>query len=372
VGKRACSTCGRISLKLLIERVLPGIQSLDYTPIKMIYDFMQYQGNHQHIRLDCYNPRAPYYNFVSPWWRLVEMNHVLYPGFQFQRQEQFTKSDLDPLHISYSSLQTRSSSIYPYRLRNFSNASPRQYETLHLTWIFQVMKQIVRWIAQHSTKNHTVHISEYYYLDLQLAINKPDICPFCTALSIWLFDVLGPYLDPNYLDRRRRYKFLSESGFNEFYRRDEPFLAVHNDRSYILSKEFSRWFYQRGLLVSFIDIQRAIFSLVDKIRQSRKKHTSQLYIDHRIEREKFTDQYCAYDLVKGRFAFYYVNEQPLDAYTPPVSTDIEAACETYHNCYSEHYSDSDAYFLFKLPSHTLSRETFEDIKKQYRDFMESL
>ncbi|MCW9012300.1 MAG: hypothetical protein OQL06_00840 [Gammaproteobacteria bacterium] len=372
IAKRDCPTCGRLSFKQLCNFVIPGIQSMDYTPIERIYSFIRHQKNTQNIRLDCFNPRTPFYDYVSPWWRFIKVDSLLFPGGQLPHCKGYIGAELDALHIKYRPMQYKSSPLYACKKSHIDDIRRWQIDTNNLTCIYQAMKIIIHWIVRHTPGNHVLHISEYFYLDLQYAINKTNFCPYCTALSLWFFDVLGPYLDPYFRERRLLHKFLLESGFGEFYRKDEPYLIVDDKNYYVMNKAFSTWFYQRGLIISYMDIQQYIFQLDSEIRRSLSKGTGSSNINYRINRELFTDQFCSFDIVNGRFKFYYANEQPLNDYIPIKIPNLGARCKAYHHRYSNFFIENKANVNVELSASNFSVGIFRSLTQEYRNHMEGL
>ena len=337
LGKRDCPTCGVTPLKTICSQVLQGIKSMDYQSIEKIYTLIHGHGTRTEKIHGVYAYKYQF-DLNSNWCRQVHCTDAQFASFRKHEVSGYTENRLDSLHIQHSHVQKKYSKIIKREILDTGMGNYFPNPDLYLRWFYIYMKEIIRWINHHAPQSHTVHLTDYRQLDLYKIIRgKKHLCPYCSAFSLWFYYNITQLHNNKYPGWMRgcfkfpSFDFMDESHFLGFHDLGEPNFLSDNGSQFQLQKSFNKWFYHRGLTISFLDILRHLFLLIEKINISLSKKGCFVYLDHKIPYAGITDeQLVSCGINDGKFVFLYMINDPLNEYEPPKTTGISRICKTYH------------------------------------------
>lgn len=345
LDKRACAYCGRLSFEQLDQAVMHDNDIARYRPVAEIYEFITCETRqdyylHNKVLHDAHGTS-------EHWWRELSVDSPLFPSCQILRKPEFTKARLKALHIDFKPVRHRSTSLIPLDIKEEEACWIRKgllaiedIPQSHLESGFIVMQNILKWVWNDTQHNHRVHLSGYGPVHIRDFLVEPDPCPYCLALSLWFNDLAYQYFVYTFLysDNHYRAYFCWEGGLNKFYEVCEPAISFNYSEKYKMNIRFSTWFYRRGLEISFLDILRFCFKLLERLKTYRQSSDRSYYYYSYLNRE-FPDQFCATEIIDDQFHFYYENEHPLDIYATPFIPRLEAKCLEYHRQHIKRYGN---------------------------------
>lgn len=383
ISKRDCPNCGRTSLDQILKSVLATRKKGNYAIIADIYHLLDDKAfNHFHI-LDEIYPLERFYNY---WWIDVPLSASQYPSFKAQTSASISDQKLHALNIKLHNIHCKQSKIIPLSkgeeelnqvLRDLPvngfceiqndiiKSSAKQ-----LAIDFAVMRNIVSWIARHTPSKHQIHVTSYRDMDMERLLKAPDPCPYCLALSLWFFHIASLHYGPNTTETIDSYPFFSNIGFDRFLHVCEPYFWVE-DRHFRSDPEFASWFYQRGVILSFVDILRFAFDLLRQLhlyKSSDKRYLQASPYKGRI----FSDQYYLADLNEEHLSFYYENEDPLDAYQPENIPNIDNLCRKYRESRTFYYALKSESFDIMIPNKGLSHDIFLSLHVNFGKYIQAM
>ena len=372
-SKRDCPTCGRLTWKHIQEHVIPGLKSMDYSSIGRIYKFISSPENKKSIHLFSYNQQGYTYSIAHrPWYTKIAFMNPQCPACQLLLHPEFSKLDLKTLNIKLKPMHYKSSDVYRADIMLKTINNQVGYYKKHILWDYLVMIRIIEWIHKNTPHNHELHLSDYLFLNLQSFVDDPEPCAYCLALCLWFNNTAWRIHDPFHYKKRPSYDYLNRSGFGEFFEVGEPCLMIENDGEFILSENFTEWFYCRSLELDFIDILSFIIELIkrtkqhkDQLKYNLKKYDSRYtFIDLTGLRKPLLDQHYAINLIQDKLFFFYENESPLNAYNPSWYSKTDTICEVFHDNYNAKYRD--IYINDRLISSTgITRDVFIDMHMNF-------
>jgi len=386
LSRRDCNTCGLLTFNQIHLQVLPNLKYTSYTDIKKVNYFIKNNSAKKRVVLNSYNivSTAPYNE--PQWWKEVTYMDNLYPSFYVQNYKCVFKDINNELKVIIKSIKKKFSHLSPYEIERYDIKDPDYSNPLvhsellqtlssnintqgrfgkaRYGWDYQVMKNIIEWIHLNASENHRIHLEHYHYLDMYALRKLPCLCPYCIALSIWFFYIAWRQYDPFYCRRSMNYEFLFQSGYLGFYPAGEPILTVEKDK-FVMDKNFTGWFYRRGLEILFLDILQYMFNLSNRLEKYKKGNRD--YYNPK-NRPPILDRYCSYDLSNDNFNFYYENEHPLNEFLPPDFQDINKTCDIFHQkLWSRDGPSFD--FNITLSSSEFTYKKFNVIHENFREFV---
>jgi len=379
LATRDCPNCGRLSFSQLIEFALPSMQNVDYRPIADIYEFINHDSDDD-LRLVNYERNGNVNIFSEVWWNMLSIYSPLFPSCQAHRHPTFSTAKLKPLHIRLRPMHHKSTPMLPFDKQNSEpiNPSPdtccldiNKTTQRLLKPDFKVMQYIVSWISRQTPCRHQIHIADYRHLVTKDFFDRPDPCPYCLALSLWFFDTASKKYSQFYVDSINIYPFCWEAGFNNFYNISEPYLTHDFRDRFILNKNFTIWFYRRGLEISFVDILRFTFDLLRRIQGYRRNDQPSNFNSFYHYPRDFLDRQCSTSVIDSRFFFYYENEHPLESYVPPKFSKLDTQCRNYYRYLSECH-DKVARFDYAIPTSEFTYDTFLSLHQEFRMLLKHL
>ncbi len=346
--KRKCQTCGLLSLKTIHTKVITGIRSIEHTSIKKIHDFIEQKTIYSDLKLGCAElsgtNRFPF-TLDDYWWKEINSYNTLFPAFHKHLVNGFGDYQLAKLEMENSTVCKKSSKLYK-RSDNSIDVSYKE-KSVYLKWFIESLHEVIYWISQHMTTSHVVLLTEYYHVGLEDIIKNRRICPYCTAFSLWFYNYVIDFIDYENTPIKFTYDILASSGFSEFYRAGMPYL-ISDNCIYTMNKQFNKWFYQRGLIVSFLHVFKHIIMLTEKINNYKSKPNKYLYIDYRVKNVISDCQFSAFNIVHDKFVFYYKHPDPLMSYKPPKLTGLTQSCKSYHKRYSDVFESYPDFFRYEV------------------------
>lgn len=372
LDKRDCSCCGRLTMKQLHACMLSDNKDQLYHPIAEIYKLIQYKkdGYRLHNRGD---------TIYDNWWQELTFKSLLFPACQVHTHPNFSKDKLASLHINLSAMLCKSSQLYTFENKKKSRKKEkvRCYELdaisqERLASEFVVMRHILAWISRQMMPNHQIHLMNYHHVDMIDFIEDPTPCPYCLALSLWFCDMVSRNCTEYYAQTIFSYKFLRAGAYDDFFHVSEPYLTLDSGEQFSLNRNFSIWFYCRGLEILFMDIQRFVFESIRASDRFRKSMPLGLeYLKFTNHDRNFRDQLCSTALIDGRFFLFYENEHPLNTYKPPHISRILLQCSNYKYYMETHYIDFDDSFFLQVPNEKLSYQMFLSLFNKLKRFVQS-
>ncbi len=371
LNRRECDCCGLPNLNQLGPAMKHRIKEMQYQPIAQLYAFIQNEGHR-------YSLNAYYYNL---WCRQVNVESLLFPSAHLYCHSQYEINQWEDMHVKFTEVRCKSSSLTLCNgLPNSEMMDPRRHDNINdnesiqteLKSNFKIMNRILVWISQHTPPDHQIRIDSCRYLELKSIVDGPCICPYCMALSLWFFNMATKKYGFRSEDEINFYPFVRDSRINEFYQPCEPFVYDRNTIHYFtLDQAFCTWFYQRGLIISFLDILRFTFYLRDKatgeLRDIRSQHTRTPLLSSYPNCE-FSDQDFYTKVADGKFLFFYENDDPLQKFEPPNFDQLDIQCGNYHD-YLEKSFISNVLFHYEIPIPEFSYQSFLDLDLAFKEYV---
>ncbi|MEW8645705.1 MAG: hypothetical protein AB2563_06375 [Candidatus Thiodiazotropha endolucinida] len=357
LDKRTCECCGRLSLKQFEKVSFKPHDTNTYLPIHEIYRFIKQEDSDYYLHNLNFSDRDGTHEH---WWREFSIDSMLFPAIQTHRKPNLSVSRMKSLHINFKPVLKRSSELIASDIlyhRNFDKygkdekIDTKDIPGSHIKSVYSVTQRILKWIFKHTQHDHEIHLVKYPQYGVVHFLQQPDPCPCCLAFSLWFYETAYQIYFPNivYRDNHTSAYFCWESGLQKFYEIFEPAITVNQSKTYILSKSFSRWFYRRGLEISFIDILRFCFVLLDRIKRFRPDVLRGYFYASYLNR-MFNDQLSSTVVIDNQLYFFYEKEHPLNSFGTPNIDDLYTQCSKFHG-------QLDEYNGFKLDSYEISPNT---------------
>jgi hypothetical protein len=358
------------------------MKTQDYQPIADLYELI-----HSHNREPVYLlTEDRLMDREQSWWRHILLPSPHFPSFQVARQRKLSNQWLSSLNIHRYEIRYKTAELIPTE-RNVKDIDQKEYNPK--PWVqeicqditltskqqlladFQAIQYVAGWITRHSSCEHQIHIASYRYLTLHDFIVAPDPCPYCLAFSLWFFHMASKHYGKGTSHVIHYYPFLfSVCESDSVYGTCEP-LIYDNGMYFNADPDFAIWFYQRGLIISFLDLLRVAFELLRQLEIYRNNSGKIYPVSPKLNRES-TDQFYAADTQGRRFYFYYENDHPLEEYVPKSINNVHAVCHRYQNYHAEHKRDANTICFKIIPEVGFSHQTFLSLHRQFKEYLTSL
>ncbi len=326
LARRDCRVCGRFSLYGDIDGDIEIIHREEFQAIADIYTFIEDEASDT---CPCHLvDRQPYtlYGLAwNHWWETPSLGSKYFPSYHVGLTDNSTNHEtLKRLHIQLTKLSVKTSSV----LRSDGRPGTRPIKE-RLRDQYNVMRQIVNWIGEKTSRNHLLHISSYRHLYASNVLGGPTFCPYCMALSLWFFYSSCDVYARNKSEKFNDYPFLVPIEARPPYIYD---IAIDIESphgywaSHVPTDGFSSWFYRRGLEVLYISLLKISFELA-----LYSSNPNQIFVGAQssILDNEPTEKYCSYTIKNGKLLFFYEHEHPLELITPKQLPHIESQCKRF-------------------------------------------
>lgn len=367
IDKRDCPSCGRVSLEYLRNTVLPAASSLSYQSIEKLYSLVDHgMGDDELIIRD---PDGAFLEWPN-WLEIAQPTSKYYAALMTKNHSTFSHDDLVSSGIHIHEVKTQSTRIRAER-HNFDVTQDQIYRTPKLkqapsVWRksirrmldsdFAVMQSLVAWSEAHSIPPHNISIDSYRHLGNDHFTDGPRPCVFCLALSVWFFHVMARHYAEYVADDINNYPFLADNMFKRPLSGFEPEIIVGGKR-YRPDESFTKWFYQRGLLLSFIEI-------MDHACATRITSDARIGDDWKLEVQStldrsYLEKICLGRVSKGHLDFHYLNDNILEHYELPWQYLSGRSCHVYQQFHTKYKRDNPESHIASFDNKAFDKSAFD-------------
>ena len=375
IASRHCRGCGVFGLNEIDESFYQESRNLPYHTIRFLYCFTKRWKDSQHIS---FISRHGWYRNQRSWCNTAPSTAAIYPSFSAVQHPEIAEAIGRSLDMHFPIPLCKKTRYFddkdnidqlfmlvplrPLAQSRLLEENNESHESRYLAE-YDAANYILRWITRHTAPLHRVQVSSYRHLSLSDLESAPELCPYCLAFSLWYFHTLTLLGKDSLVGFVDHYPFLREWGVFQLIESHEPLVQLDYIHYFSVEKDFSDWFYRRGLEVSFIGILQLAFDLLNHIRKktSSPKSISHPHIHYT---SKAIDGGYSLILTKstGVLEFYYEREHPLEGYQPEPIPDIDSQCHTYHEHYLSHRRDGTKLPLTNLPKKKIPYKRFRDLQ----------
>ncbi|MBT3015965.1 MAG: hypothetical protein N0C84_22850 [Candidatus Thiodiazotropha taylori] len=366
LDKRVCTYCGRPPLDSLGCTYCVDGLSEKYEPIKDLFNFIESGGTHS-LDYDI--------DGGEMWSQEVSVGSAAFPAAHLYSQPNYSIIQLETLHVSLDPVLYKTSKLVKCGSKPiYRNVMPDEdcdyYYNLKLESDYSIITMILSWIANHTGNEHLVHISSYRNINLKNIVDGPTICPYCMAVSLWFFHITALRYGRYFINTVDNYPFCNEAGYN-LLNVDIPYIRKTFDDYYVLDRNFSTWFYRRGLIVLFIDILKFTIDLyryrIPYLRKIRQYH-HYTPLTYSYDRQSCSDREFYSEIIHDVYHFFYKSEHPLNHLDLPINDFSKTRCRKYHKYLNYHISHMDR-FNYTLNVKDFCYDSFIELQETFKKYM---
>jgi hypothetical protein len=372
IEKRSCATCGRPLIK-----DIPSSSILQdkgkYLPIKILYELIQSPNHKKYIRSTKYWLRDE-----------IDISSPLYPSFKLhgvmnQDHEIRKANDIHIIHLYEKSFKLLTMIEYKRQRRELLMPfwdDNYQYRNHRFQYQYETIQEILEWIDKKSTKGHNCYVANHEYLTAQHLAISPKPCPFCIALSIWLFFIVTNDFNKKLWSVADKYPFCYFHGLDSFDNvHEENIVEVSglktiNNYSYkvgyslslLPDHEFSKWLYKRRLKIFFIKTFSFIKSLIEAMDRESLINQPLVIGKPQIENKYYLSDHHEAFVEDNKLTLVYTYENPFDELSN-LKFDGDYQCQDYHQHLGEIKYLSCCHFVETINN---TRFTYEEFSALYQ------
>lgn len=250
-----------------------------------------------------------------------------------------------------------------------SPAARRKALKRQLASDFEVMQALVSWVTQHSIPPHHVHIGSYRHLTHDYFRDGPTPCVLCLALGVWFYHVMARHYAEYVAADINTYPFLTDNAFWRPLGGYEPEIIV-GDRRYRPDDPFVEWFYQRGLLLAFVEIMDYACA-TRVISEARVGDAWRLDVQSILDRSYPERMYLA-TASKSRLTYHYMNDDILGRYELPWRFVSGHACNAYQQFHAKYKLDIPESTIGSFAGEEFTKEVFDGLVRRFDTYTEAL
>lgn len=379
IDKRDCPSCGRVSFRYLRETVLPAVRSLSYQALDNLYTLITSGGDDGLIIRD---PDGMFLDWPN-WLEVAQPTSKYYAALRAENYPAMLRQEVLSSGVVAHDVGTKTASLRSIRGKGhvtpeqryrtpelkYAPAARRKALRRQLTSDFEVMRVLVSWVSKKSIPPHHVHIGSYRHLTNDYFREGPTPCVLCLALSVWFFHVMARHYAEYVAADINTYPFLTDNAFRRPLSGYEPEVIV-GDRRYRPDDSFMEWFYQRGLLLTFVDIMdHACATRITS--EARMGDTWRLEVQSILERSYPERMYLA-TVSRGGLAYHYMSDDVLGRYELPWRFIGGHACHAYQQFHLKHKLDIPGSTIGSFAGEEFTREVFDGLVRRFDSYAEAL
>jgi len=383
IAKRDCPDCGIFALDKISQPILSEMHQLNTDPILDVFHLLK---DTDYIFAKLNSEYDEILNIEFDWWQNVPLLSEYFPSFQSRIKSKSFREKLNKANLVSHKIDCKITNLTPVTKakekseNNWQNGIEQNILTdslCHFKIEYTVTRRIISWASKHSAAGHKLTITSYRYLGLKELIDAPLFCPYCMAFSLWFFNVAAKHYRRSISDRVNDYPFLIQSQYDFFLNVCNPVISIRHKNDcmkYIPEKQFSEWFYQRGLETSFIDIVGFLLYMREQIEIHKNNHTSDYQL--RLNLQKFDRlipcRFCLPPRINSKLYYYYLSDRPLNHFSTQEQPDADKSCQTYQEYHKHNKLDANRITFSNINSTELRYDLFIELHEQFQAYLQEI
>jgi hypothetical protein len=256
---RRCVMCGRSALKALLEK---GLQQYSTDEISLLRSFKPFIKPKQNV-LSLTNKGEKY---DSDWHALSDVSNSHYGHYFSRCLSAFGDSDITPwkrrIKVREFDIYEKTTKLTPVTYDDYTDEIPLYRASLECERS-KAYQEILSFIRAHTGKTHQAHLIDFINTRDYLSDTPP--CPFCLALSLWLFQVHAYPFPRRDTHSSRSFTMFSSLQPFEFYPAEALNLVDYDNLQHFkTTRAFATWSYHRQLLMCFVQILECCMYISEK------------------------------------------------------------------------------------------------------------
>jgi len=377
---RSCRMCGIPSVKHCVSGITKAAKVNDYSLISALHQLCRENPNGD-VRLmiqDMFDINKDYQHNETRLYSISEKSGY-WPSFQAALHRR-SLSDLEEANI----VQTKRLTVHVSPLTLAPNTRqegvkysrrPRVIPDVSIPeWVSKsecdTFNRCIRWIERYAPRSHCTRLRCYRHYGLAHFISFGGACPYCLALSLWLYVVNINRCGDHYQTCRNDFPFLDDLDTRIVHRIGAPWIRWHN-KSFVADERFNVWFMSYCLELLFVQCFKVSYALSLWLHQSHRKIER---LHHLLRFLRAVQETQCYELLvrKQRLHFYTVVSHPLTRLASSLPRDW-ADCRVIDQKLERHLQTAPSAFRFchSLDNAPISTEEYGNLCEMFRHYIAS-
>lgn len=257
IGKRNCEGCGRPEIDLKKPHQSLKLYLPPTKPLKSYYDLLEKDAD-KSIRIESNYIYGNYFKPVSTSSKEYFSCQSILSNVLFKKLNKIQKIKEYPTFLINGKLYKELKNPYvgveqKYKsIKRFKDNSLVKIEVA-----LSALNKIILHLKKHLPIAHKINILDFRFLDMRDLCKLGTVCPYCMALSLWLYNLF--YIEENFDDFpspfccKQTYPFTCGTTFTpEKWIEMDAIVYKNTDQKYYLNNQALQNLYLRCLLIHFV------------------------------------------------------------------------------------------------------------------------